>query len=298
MLTHTTRGELLRESTEALAAARPGDGRRIARWICADVLGCSFAEILAYPDRRATRPQTELIRSATRRCAGREPVQYVLGYAAFCGLRIRVTPSVLIPRPETEQVISAALSILEDFRSPRVLDIGTGSGCIALAIKKARPDADVTACDVSPDALQVARGNSAELALAVRFVQADALAGSFVEIVGGVYDLVVSNPPYIARTELETLEPEVRDHEPLAALCAGEDPLLFYRQIGECLAPSLLGPAGSLVLETHAFRADSVCKMLRHAGFGKVDVLADLAGLPRIVCAGRRGGGASPLLPD
>ena len=298
MLIRTTWGELLRDSTDELSTARLADSRRIARWICADVLGCSFAELLAYPDRQATRAQADSIRSSVRRCAGHEPVQYVLGYAAFRGLRIRVTPSVLIPRPETEQVAGAALSTLEYLRGPRVLDIGTGSGCIALAIKNSRPDADVTACDVSVDALQVARDNSSELALAVRLVQADALADSFLDIVEGDYDLVVSNPPYLSRAELESLEPEVRDHEPSVALCAGEDPMLFYRQIGGCLAPALLGPAGCLVLETHAFRADSVCNVLRRTGFAEVHVLPDLAGHSRIVCARKSGGDALRRSPD
>ncbi len=287
MHTHPTWGELLGESVSVLALARVDDGRRIARWICADVLGCGIAELLAHPDRQATRVQAEFIRSSSRRCAGREPVQYVLGYSEFLGLRIGLTPSVLIPRPETEQVVGAALATIKGIHSPRVLDIGTGSGCIALAIKKARPDACVTACDVSADALQVARRNSSDLALSVKFVQADALAEGFLEKVGGDFELVVSNPPYLARAEMETLEPEVRDHEPHSALFAGEDSLVFYRQIGARLAPVLLCPEGSLVLETHAYRAKSVCSILRHAGFGAVYALPDLAGLPRIVCAGR-----------
>lgn len=287
MHTHSTWGELLGESVSVLASARVGDDRRIARWICADVLGCGIAELLAHPDRQATPAQAELIRSSSRRCADREPVQYVLGYSEFHGLRIGLTPSVLIPRPETEQVVVAALTTIEGVHSPRVLDIGTGSGCIALALKKARPDARVTACDVSADALQVARRNSFELALSVNFVQADALADEFLDMINGEFELVVSNPPYLARTEMGTLEPEVRDHEPHSALFAGEDSLVFYRQVGGRLAPVLLCPEGSLVLETHAYRAESVCRILRRAGFGTVYVLPDLAGLPRIVCAGR-----------
>ena len=278
-------GELLGEASDALRAAGVPEYRRAALWINADALGCNVAQLVAYPERAATRGQAGIIRASVRRCAGREPLQYVLGFADFRGLRLCVTPAVLIPRPETEQVVGAALTKLECVRRPRILDIGTGSGCMALTIKHARPDAVVEACDASADALLIARANGADLDLGVTFYQADVFSETIPDRITGKFDLVISNPPYLSPGELGSLQPEVRDHEPVSALIAGDDSLCFYRALGRRLAPALLRPGASLVLETHASRANSVCELLRSAGYIETTLLQDFAGLPRIVCA-------------
>lgn len=282
-------GRLLDEATKALHTAGVADARRAALWMLGEIVGCSRTHLMAYPDRFATLEQAEQLAVMVARRLQHEPVQYILGYTEFFGLRVRVTPGVLIPRPETEQVVETALERLRGCMNPRVLDVGTGSGCIALALKHARPDASVEACDVSEAALDVARTNAEALHLDVTFHRADVLADNFSTVVAGPYDCVVSNPPYIADEEADTLDRDVRAYEPHLALFAGTDPLRFYRVIAGH-APALLAPGGLLVFETHAFYADAVCNMLQEMDFIEIQSQNDLAGLPRIVTARRRGG--------
>ena len=284
---HTpTWGSLLRDATQTLEAAEVPTPRRVASWLLGDLLGCSPARLLAYPERTATPRQAQALAPLLARCLQREPVQYILGYADFFGLRLRVTPDVLIPRPETEQVVEAALALLADRVRPRVLDVGTGSGCIALALQHECPEAEVFACDLSEAALGIARANADTHRLAVTFVRADGLASDFPRHVPGLFDLVISNPPYLADDEADELEPEVRDYEPSLALFAGDDPLRYYRGIAGH-APALLAPGGLLVFETHAYHADAVRLLLAEAGFLDVHLKRDLAGHPRIVTARR-----------
>ena len=287
--TTSTWGSLLRDATQRLETAAVPAPRRAASWLLGEVLGCSPAHLIAYTDRPATPAQVHALAALVARCLKREPVQYILGYADFYGLRLRVSPDVLIPRPETEQVVAAALALLADRARPRVLDVGTGSGCIALALKHERPDADAFACDLSEAALDIARANAEALHLAVTLTRTDVLAPDFPHRVPGPFDLVISNPPYIADDEAETLDPEVRDYEPHLALFAGDDPLRYYRAIAE-QAPALLASGGLLVFETHAYHADAVCDLLIEAGFLDVHPKRDLAGQPRIVTARRAAG--------
>ncbi|MEO1480418.1 MAG: peptide chain release factor N(5)-glutamine methyltransferase, partial [Bacteroidota bacterium] len=176
----------------------------------------------------------------------REPLQNVTGEAHFYGLALRVEPAVLIPRPETEEVVEAALKTIADADAPWVLDIGTGSGAIALAVKHERPDAEVFAVDVSAEALDVAMRNAQRLGLDVAFVHADLFDPRFTERVENRFDLVLSNPPYVPDDELDTLQPEVRDFEPEGALVTGGDPLRFYRALA-VVGAELLKPSGWLV---------------------------------------------------
>ncbi len=280
---------LLYEAASALAAAGLPEARRHAEWMLTDVLGCSRAHLLAYPQREATPAQAEALAAMVARRIRREPLQYVLGHTGFYGLHLRVTPAVLIPRPETEQVVEAALRLIHGAPQPKVLDVGTGSGCIALALKHARPDAEVYACDVSEAALEVARANAADLGLAVACFRADALAPGFPAHAPGSLDLLVSNPPYVARDEADGLAPEVRDYEPPLALFAGDDPLTFYRAIAQHAA-ALLQPGGYVVFETHAEHGGAVCDLLQQRGFAAIRLRRDLAGLPRIAHARRPAG--------
>ena len=285
----TTWGSLLRDATQRLEAAAVPAPRRAALWLVSDILGCSPAHLMAYPERAATPVQAQALASLVARCLQREPVQYILGYADFYGLRLRVTPDVLIPRPETEQVVEAALGLLADRARPRVLDVGTGSGCIALALKHERPDAEVFACDLSEAALRIARANADAHRLAVTLARADVLAPDFPLHVPGSFDLVISNPPYIAEDEADGLEPEVCHYEPHLALFAGDDPLRYYHAIAGH-APVLLAPGGLLIFETHAYHADAVCALLSESGFLDAHLKRDLAGHPRIVTARRDAG--------
>src|SRR5690606_1734301 len=219
-----------------------------------------------------------------RRLRG-EPLQYVLGHADFFGLRLRVTPAVLIPRPETEEVAEEALRRLDGRETPWVLDVGTGSGALALALKHRRPDAEVFACDVSEAALAVAADNAKRLGLAVTFIESDVLDAAFTRAAPPAFDLVVSNPPYVPEAERDDLAAEVRDHEPDEALFVpSEDPLLFYRALA-ARAPDLLKPGGWLVVAPHAEHGEAVRDCFGGVGLEGATLRRDLAGRPRIVSA-------------
>lgn len=281
-----TRLAFLRDATERLAAAGIESPRRNAEWIVEEVTGASRAHLFSRPaEPLAPEARARAEAMIERRIAG-EPVQYVLGHADFMDLRLRVTPAVLIPRSETEEVAEAALDCLQGVERPLALDVGTGSGALALAIKHARPDAVVIAADVSPEALEVAAGNAESLGLDVDFVEADALRPQFVDRVPPLFDLVVSNPPYVPLAEKAGLQVEVRDHEPDLALFVDADPLVFYRALAGH-AERLLRPGGWLVVETHADYGEAVRDLFSDSGLVETSISADLSGRARIA-RGRR----------
>jgi release factor glutamine methyltransferase len=209
------------------------------------------------------------------RRAADEPVAYLLGEKEFHGLLLQVDARVLVPRPDTETLVDWALQLVAGLRAPRLLDLGTGSGAIALALQRARPDATVDAVDASADALDVARANASQLNLPVRFFQGDWLDGA-----GGDYQLIASNPPYIAAGD--THLPALR-HEPLQALVAGPDGLDDLRRIVQD-APSHLAEGGWLCLEHGYDQAPAVHALLLAKGFDEVQSRDDLAGIAR--CSG------------
>ncbi len=277
-----TRRALLEAAAERLSEAGIEHARRNAEWMLEGALGLDRTTFLANLREPVTEEEQAAFEDMVARRMGREPLQYVVGHADFYGLRLRVTPAVLIPRPETEEVVEVALGHLKDVRAPWVLDMGTGSGAIALALKHERPDAEVFACDLSEDALAIASHNADRLALDVSFIHADALAPAFVEGVPACFDALVSNPPYVPDTEAATLAPEVRDFEPSAALFTGDDPLLHYRAITGH-ASRVLKPGGLILFETHVDYAAAVRALLDESGYTDTAVTADLSGRPRIV---------------
>jgi release factor glutamine methyltransferase len=280
-----TRRDLLDQATSRLAAAGVDSPRRAAEWMLEETTGDDRVAFLSRPDTEVDTAAEALFGRMVERRMSREPVQYVLGHADFFGLRLSVTPAVLIPRPETEEVVEEALRRVRGFERPWVLDVGTGSGAIALAVKHERPDAEVFAVDVSAEALAVASANAARLGLAVTFVRADALRPQFTADVPPTFDLLVSNPPYVPASEAAELEPEVRDHEPALALFVDDaDPLRFYRALAGH-AEALLRPGGWLVAETHADHGAAVRDLFADAGLVGAEILPDLAGRDRIAVA-------------
>lgn len=210
-----------------------------------------------------------------------EPLQYIFGHTDWRGLRLEVNPSTLIPRPETAELVDQAGRLPSANESLRVLDIGTGSGCIAIALKLDHPDWDVWACDISPEALEVARRNAEANGATIHFVQADILSPHpFSSDVPSSFDLVVSNPPYICLEEQSEMEPVVLEHEPHSALFVpDDDPLLFYRAIARLhMAPALL-------YEINRRFGPATAAMLQAEGYPNTTIYQDLCGNDRIVSA-------------
>ena len=278
----TPRRVLLDEAAERLAAAGVENARRNAEWMIEAALGLDRTTLLANMGEPVTEEERAAFEEMMERRLRREPLQYVVGHADFYGLRLRVTPAVLIPRPETEEVVETALAQLQEAKKPWVLDMGTGSGAIALALKHERPDAEVFACDVSEDALAVAARNAERLALDVSFIHADALAPAFTDGVPACFDALVANPPYVPDAEAATLEPEVRDYEPATALFTGDDPLVYYRAITGH-ASRVLKAGGLILFEAHTDYARAVRDLLDESGYTETAVKEDLSGHPRIV---------------
>lgn len=280
-----TVASLLAEAGAVLGAAgvdRPGwDAERLLR----HVLGWDRAALVAAPAHPVAPPEEERFRALVARRASREPLQYIVGVQAFWRHEFLVTPAVLIPRPETELLVECGLELVGEVRGPTVVDVGTGSGCVALSLAAERPDAEVLATDASAPALEVARENRRRLGLdRVALVE-----GHLLEPVangGPRLDLVVSNPPYVDPSEREGLSPEVRDHEPPGALFPPGDALSVYRDLVPAAAALLRG-GGGLAVEVSPLVADAVRTLLERAGFEGTAVRADLAGRPRVVL-GRR----------
>jgi release factor glutamine methyltransferase len=219
-----------------------------------------------------------------------EPIQYITGETEFYGLPFRVNRDVLIPRPETEHLVEKTIALAQEFRrtgtipAPRILDVGTGSGAIAVALAHALPFAEITATDISPAALAVAKDNAARNSVAhrVRFVEGDLLD----PVVGEQFDIVVSNPPYVQVSDRNTLDEEVRNYEPAQALFAGEDGLAVCRRLIPT-AFSALGIGGFLLLEIGYGQQQAMQELLKHEGFIGIEFTADLQGIPRVAAARR-----------
>ena len=269
-----TVGEVVRRTAARLETDGLLTARLDAELIVAHVLELTRAELALERGRVVTDAEAERVAKLTARRAAREPLQYVLGEWGFRRLTLTVDGRALIPRPETETVVERCLALLADVDAPRVLDVGTGSGAIALAIADEHPGAAVTGIDVSAEALSLARENAARTGVAVELLQADLLGG----LPGSDWDLVVSNPPYVRPDEAATLAPEVVDWEPHVALFDGGHTETLVRD-----AAAVLRRGGALVLESYDERARAVAGLLERAGFEQVAVTRDLAGRDRVV---------------
>lgn len=279
--------------TDRLASAlEPMYGVREARSIALMAVeyfyGVTRLDMALNPDMEcAPRPDAE---DVWRRLVEGEPVQYVLGVARFCGMDFEVTPDVLIPRPETEELVEWVADDMRG-RTPRILDIGTGSGCIAVSLARRLPQSRVRAVDISSGSLAVAARNARRNGVEVGFVLQDALAGMenwSAEITGIKYDAVVSNPPYVPHDDLPSLELHVAGYEPHSALFPpGDDPMLFYRAISRA-ALGLLDSGGRLYFEIYSDFVEEVCGILSDAGFADITVREDMNAKPRMVRCTKR----------
>jgi release factor glutamine methyltransferase len=266
-----TLGEVLAGATDYLAKRGVESGRLDAERLLARALGLSRIELYTQHDRPLTEAERDAARELVQRRGAREPLAYVLGDWDFRRLTLRTDARALVPRPETEIVVERCLDLIRGVEEPRVLDVGTGSGAIALALAHEHPGARVVATDASQAALDLAQENAREHGLDVTFVQADLLDG-----LGGPFDLVVSNPPYVESEELAALEPEVRDWEPRTAL-------VDEGQTGRLVADARGVLDGWLVLEVHERHACDIAALLATSGYDSVRITLDLAGKERVV---------------
>jgi release factor glutamine methyltransferase len=274
-----TLAEALRAAAGRLAARGVPDPAVDAEWLFAKALGCSRAELALARARELTPQEEEEARVLVARRAAREPLAYVLGEWGFRRLTLRTDARALVPRPETEVVVERCLELLAGLAEPLVLDVGVGSGAIALALADEHPGARVHGVDVSAAALALADENARRTGLADRVVFE---VGDAAGLPSGPFDLVVSNPPYVEPDEIEALEPEVRDWEPRAALVGPDTTAAVMSG-----AWHRLRPGGFLVLETHASAAGDVARLVRACGYEAIRITPDLAGRERVV-EGRR----------
>lgn len=260
-----------------------GEARAIARILIEELFGLSYADIVCGATEQLSADDTLRLDTAVRRIEQGEPLQHVLGYADFCGNRFCVNGSVLIPRPETEWLVDEGAKLMSTTAtsSPkRILDIGTGSGCIAISLKLRLGDAYVEAWDISEEALRTAQDNADALKAEVVFRKRDALRA---DNTAAPWDMIVSNPPYICDSERSAMDDNVLLHEPHTALFVpDDDPLRFYRAIAR-YALLTLNTDGSLLFECNTRYAEATGAMLRDMGFEEVTVSDDCFNLPRFV---------------
>ena len=269
---------LLQELYRELAPLLP-DAAHEVRWLFSHFLGISKSELPLHSDRDITEQEIAVLRDAVSRRMGGEPLQYITGLQPFWDFDLIVSPAVLIPRWDSESLIERALTLLPPDTTADIADVCTGSGALALVIKSERPHSRVAACDISHDALEIARQNAANYSLDVQFYQGDLLAALPQDV---KYQLLICNPPYIAQDA--ELPADVLQ-EPHSALFGGADGLDFYRRLtAEGVVDRLL-PGGYLLLEIGCEQAAAVSRLLTGAGLQNIEVGRDLAGLDRWVLA-------------
>lgn len=260
---------------QRLKEAQLEEAQLDARLLLEEVCGTDHNTLLCHGDREVSEAEEEQYRKALEQRAVHVPLQHLLGYQDFMGLRFQVNEYVLIPRQDTEILVEEAMRYLHD--GMRILDLCTGSGCILLSLLHYSNDCEGVGVDISQEALQVAAQNAELLG-----IKADFLKSDLYEKVTGKFDLLVSNPPYIERKVIPTLMEEVREYDPYIALDGGEDGLDFYRRIIGG-AQDYLKRGGQILMEIGSGQAKAVSELLREAGFKEIDVCRDFAGLDRVV---------------
>jgi release factor glutamine methyltransferase len=273
--------DLLKSSEKQLLAVGIESARGEAEWLLAAVLNTDRTNLYLMHERWLQPDELAKFDAFLSRRLKREPLQYILGVCEFYGFEFVVSPAVLIPRPETELLVEKVVELAAKFSSPRIIDFGTGSGCIAVSLAKLITNACLVATDVSPAALEIAQSNAQRLGVAERIefrladmTQSEAFSSS------EPFDVVVSNPPYILETERASLQPEIRDWEPATALYVEDDGLKFYCSIIDYCHKHLRA-GGWVACEMASQRSATIAALFRKAGFHQVQIIKDLAGLER-----------------
>jgi len=280
-----THEQWLRDGATRLGAGpHPDRARRDAEALLLHIVQRNRASLLAHGKDELDAAQAARYVALIRRRLTGEPMQYIFGEAEFYGLPFRVTRDVLIPRPETEHLVEKALALAAPFAAPRIVDVGTGSGAIAVALASRLPAAHVTAIDLSARALDLAQENAELNGVAdrIRFLPGDLLA----PVDDESFDIVVSNPPYVPTADRDSLAVEVRNYEPAQALFAGEDGLAVYKRLIPAALAALVS-GGSVALEIGYGQAKAIRLLLTASGFDRIEFVADLQGIPRVACARR-----------
>ena len=275
------RCDIINHLCQRMGDLYPADeARRIARIVAAKLSNSNEIKFLTEPNEIITIEGLEQV--ADELAAGR-PVQYITGECEFCGLEFNVREGALIPRPETEELVMWAVERAKGIASPRIADVCTGSGCIAISLAKLLQGAEVTATDISDEAIALAEENAKKLGAEVNIIKDDALGG-LQALQGREYDIIVSNPPYIPLSEQESMHINVTHHEPHIALFVEDsDPLLFYRAIARSVK-ELLSEEGCLLFEIHSPLASKCAEMLNEEGYTEVEVRKDFCGRERMIC--------------
>ena len=272
---------MINDITAQLLPCYPEDeARSLAWWIVEEETGLSRSQILS--GCKITKNFAH-VQEVIDRLLHFEPIQYIFGHTEWCGLDLRVTPATLIPRPETAELVEKITNYQLPITNCRVLDVGTGSGCIAIALKKAHPEWQVTGIDISPEAIEIARENAARNGVEVTFQVADIFSDSI-----GDFDLVVSNPPYITESEKSSMRPNVLDFEPHTALFVPDsDPLRFYRRIAELLKnhqSSIINHQSShLFFEINEAFGEEMKNLFADLGYTDIHITNDIYGKARII---------------
>jgi release factor glutamine methyltransferase len=278
-----TISETLKEASEHLRAASVANDLLDAQTLLAEALGEDRTYLIVNFNQQLTEDVLSKFQAMIRRRAAGEPLQYITGHQAFFGLDFEVTPDVLIPRPETELIVEETIRLVQQngIARPAIIDVGAGSGCIAVTLARELSDARVIASDISLAALRVARRNAARYSLEnqIGFVASD-LLNAFAE--ESFADFILSNPPYVSKEEMPTLQREVRDWEPRLALTDSNDGLSLYRRLLKD-APSRLKPGGHLICEMGYTQSEKITAMVDRERWAEARLLDDLQGIPRTI---------------
>ena len=279
--------DAMRQGAQILQDAQLAEARREASGLLQHIMGRDRTFVLAHPEHQLSQAQLQTFRELLKRRVAGEPLQYLTAQQSFFGLDFEVAPAVLIPRPETELLVELALEIIQGTRAPSICDVGTGSGCIAITLLHERTDAHAVAIDISKSAIEIAKRNARRHEVQGRLTFVHATCFSSLSPAEFSFDLIVSNPPYVADDELTGLQREVRDHEPREALAGGPDGLDVVRQLLS-ESEAFLKPGGHLLIEIGFNQASLVQSLLEKQNWLAKGIRPDLQGIPRVVVLQKR----------